>query len=158
MCNSKKLVMNLKTVIKVLFSTAFIISLVANYVLLEWAIEGSYAREAEPRYIKDIKVLSSLIDKGITSDELVRTIKEKYPDIKVNTLFNQSRHFDFSKKVYKYPIAIETGGGDTIAAIQKFGIENGVSYITTGGGSFLEYMEGKTLPAIAILEERFGKS
>ncbi len=47
------------------------------------------------------------------------------------------------------------GGGDTIAAIQKFGIENDVSYVTTGGGSFLEYMEGKTLPAIAILEERF---
>ncbi len=47
------------------------------------------------------------------------------------------------------------GGGDTIAAIQKFDIENDVSYITTGGGSFLEYMEGKTLPAIAILEERF---
>ncbi|MBS9778201.1 MAG: phosphoglycerate kinase [Gammaproteobacteria bacterium] len=47
------------------------------------------------------------------------------------------------------------GGGDTIAAIQKFGIEKDVSYITTGGGSFLEYMEGKKLPAIAILEERF---
>ncbi len=47
------------------------------------------------------------------------------------------------------------GGGDTIAAIQQFGIENDVSYITTGGGSFLEYMEGKKLPAIAILEERF---
>ncbi len=47
------------------------------------------------------------------------------------------------------------GGGDTIAAIQKFNIENDVSYITTGGGSFLEYMEGKTLPAIAILEKRF---
>ncbi len=50
------------------------------------------------------------------------------------------------------------GGGDTIAAIQKFAIENDVSYITTGGGSFLEYMEGKKLPAIAILEERFKES
>lgn len=48
------------------------------------------------------------------------------------------------------------GGGDTIAAIQQFGIENKVSYITTGGGSFLEYMEGKKLPAIEILETRFG--
>lgn len=47
------------------------------------------------------------------------------------------------------------GGGDTIAAIQQFGIENEVSYITTGGGSFLEYMEGKKLPAIEILETRF---
>ncbi len=50
------------------------------------------------------------------------------------------------------------GGGDTIAAIQQFGIENAVSYITTGGGSFLEYMEGKTLPAIEILETRFAQA
>lgn len=49
------------------------------------------------------------------------------------------------------------GGGDTIAAIQQFKIENDVSYITTGGGSFLEYMEGKKLPAIAILEQRFNQ-
>lgn len=49
------------------------------------------------------------------------------------------------------------GGGDTIAAIQQFKIENDVSYITTGGGSFLEYMEGKQLPAIAILEQRFNQ-
>ncbi len=47
------------------------------------------------------------------------------------------------------------GGGDTIAAIQQFNIADKVSYITTGGGAFLEYMEGKELPAIAILQERF---
>ncbi len=50
------------------------------------------------------------------------------------------------------------GGGDTIAAIQQFGIENDVSYVTTGGGSFLEYMEGKKLPAIEILETRFNQA
>ncbi|PIE42154.1 MAG: phosphoglycerate kinase [Gammaproteobacteria bacterium] len=49
------------------------------------------------------------------------------------------------------------GGGDTIAAIQQFGITDDVSYITTGGGAFLEYMEGKKLPAIAILEARFSQ-
>ncbi len=49
------------------------------------------------------------------------------------------------------------GGGDTIAAIQQFNITDKVSYITTGGGAFLEYMEGKQLPAIAILEERFNR-
>ena len=46
------------------------------------------------------------------------------------------------------------GGGDTLAAIEQFGIAQQVSYISTGGGAFLEYVEGKTLPAVAILEER----
>jgi phosphoglycerate kinase len=46
------------------------------------------------------------------------------------------------------------GGGDTLAAIDKYGIAEQVSYISTGGGAFLEYVEGKQLPAVAILEER----
>ena len=46
------------------------------------------------------------------------------------------------------------GGGDTIAAIQKYGIYDRISYISTAGGAFLEYLEGKTLPAVAMLEER----
>jgi phosphoglycerate kinase len=46
------------------------------------------------------------------------------------------------------------GGGDTLAAIEKYGIEDSISYISTGGGAFLEFVEGKTLPAVAVLEER----
>lgn len=46
------------------------------------------------------------------------------------------------------------GGGDTIAAIDKFGIAAKISYISTGGGAFLEFLEGKTLPAVAILQAR----
>ena len=46
------------------------------------------------------------------------------------------------------------GGGDTLAAIDKYGIADKVSYISTGGGAFLEYVEGKTLPAVAVLEQR----
>jgi phosphoglycerate kinase len=46
------------------------------------------------------------------------------------------------------------GGGDTLAAIDQFGIGDRVSYVSTGGGAFLEYVEGKILPAVAILEER----
>ncbi|EGV29931.1 Phosphoglycerate kinase [Thiorhodococcus drewsii AZ1] len=46
------------------------------------------------------------------------------------------------------------GGGDTIAAIQKYDIYDKVSYISTAGGAFLEYLEGKTLPAVAMLEAR----
>ena len=46
------------------------------------------------------------------------------------------------------------GGGDTLAAIAKYGITDRISYVSTGGGAFLEYLEGKDLPAVAILEER----
>jgi phosphoglycerate kinase len=46
------------------------------------------------------------------------------------------------------------GGGDTVAAIAKFGIEKDIGYISTAGGAFLEFLEGKTLPAVAALEAR----
>ena len=46
------------------------------------------------------------------------------------------------------------GGGDTLAAVDKYGIEKNVGYISTGGGAFLEFLEGKTLPAVAALEAR----
>jgi phosphoglycerate kinase len=46
------------------------------------------------------------------------------------------------------------GGGDTIAAIHKFGLQGGIDYISTAGGAFLEFLEGKTLPAVAALEAR----
>ena len=46
------------------------------------------------------------------------------------------------------------GGGDTLAAIEKYGIEESISYISTGGGAFLEFVEGKKLPAVDILEQR----
>ena len=46
------------------------------------------------------------------------------------------------------------GGGDTLAAIDKYGVADGISYISTGGGAFLEFVEGKKLPAVAMLEAR----
>ena len=50
------------------------------------------------------------------------------------------------------------GGGDTLAAIDKYGVEERVSYVSTGGGAFLEFLEGKTLPAVAVLERRDDES
>jgi len=46
------------------------------------------------------------------------------------------------------------GGGDTLAAIDKYGVADRISYISTGGGAFLEFVEGKTLPGVAVLEDR----
>jgi phosphoglycerate kinase len=50
------------------------------------------------------------------------------------------------------------GGGDTLAAIEKYGVEEDISYISTGGGAFLEFLEGKKLPAVSMLEERANKN
>ncbi|HEC25879.1 MAG TPA: phosphoglycerate kinase, partial [Gammaproteobacteria bacterium] len=46
------------------------------------------------------------------------------------------------------------GGGDTLAAVEKYNIADKVSYISTGGGAFLEFLEGKKLPAVAMLEAK----
>jgi len=60
--------------------------------------------------------------------------------------------------IAKSPAFSIAGGGDTLAAIEKYGIQNDVSYISTGGGAFLEFVEGKTLPAVAALERRAADS
>ena len=46
------------------------------------------------------------------------------------------------------------GGGDTLAALDRFSVREQISYVSTGGGAFLEFVEGKVLPAVAILEAR----
>lgn len=56
--------------------------------------------------------------------------------------------------IAKSPAFSVAGGGDTLAALDVFSIGDQISYISTGGGAFLEFLEGKTLPAVAILEER----
>lgn len=61
-----------------------------------------------------------------------------------------------SLAVAESPAFSIAGGGDTLAAIEKFGIGDRISYTSTGGGAFLEFLEGKTLPAVAMLERRCG--
>jgi phosphoglycerate kinase len=62
-----------------------------------------------------------------------------------------------ARAIAESPAFSIAGGGDTLAAINKYGIADKVSYMSTGGGAFLEYLEGKKLPAIEILEQRAGK-
>ncbi len=59
-----------------------------------------------------------------------------------------------AKAIAQSPAFSIAGGGDTLAAVDQFGITKDVSYISTGGGAFLEYVEGKELPAVAILKQR----
>ena len=59
-----------------------------------------------------------------------------------------------AKAIADSPAFSIAGGGDTLAAIAKFGVTDKISYISTGGGAFLEFLEGKELPAVAILAER----
>ena len=59
-----------------------------------------------------------------------------------------------AQAVARSPAFSVAGGGDTIAAIEKYGVEEDISYISTAGGAFLEFLEGKTLPAVEMLEQR----
>ena len=59
-----------------------------------------------------------------------------------------------AEAVAESPAFSIAGGGDTLAAIDRFGVADKVSYISTGGGAFLEFVEGKTLPAVAALQLR----
>lgn len=59
-----------------------------------------------------------------------------------------------AKAIAASPAFSVAGGGDTLAAIDKYGVAEGISYISTGGGAFLEFVEGKKLPAVEILEQR----
>jgi phosphoglycerate kinase len=59
-----------------------------------------------------------------------------------------------SMAIAESPAFSIAGGGDTLAAIEKYGIGDSISYTSTGGGAFLEFLEGKTLPAVAMLEKR----
>ena len=105
-----------------------------------------------------------IFDLGITS---MKAIAEKIKS--ANTiLWNgpvgvfEFKQFSEGTKLLAHAIANSSafslaGGGDTIAAIEAFGMEKDISYVSTAGGAFLEFVEGKKLPAIEILERRAKK-
>ena len=61
-----------------------------------------------------------------------------------------------ARAIARSPAFSIAGGGDTLAAVDKYGIENDIGYISTGGGAFLEFLEGKPLPAVTALMARGG--
>ena len=75
-------------------------------------------------------------------------------NILISLITQNCFQFDKTKNTKNKSLTSIAGGGDTLAAVDKYGIADKVSYISTGGGAFLEYVEGKVLPAVAVLEAR----
>ena len=117
--------------------------------------------DAVIKNIKDIELDDMIFDLGPKSMREISLKIEKAKTILWNGPIGVYEIKQFSKgtKDLAYSIANSSafslaGGGDTIAAIETFGMKKDISYITTAGGAFLEFIEGKKLPAIEILEKR----
>jgi len=117
--------------------------------------------EARTIGVDDVKDDDMIFDVGPKSSEAIAAIVAKAGTIVWNGPLGVFEFDPFAGGTERLAKAIASGpgyciagGGDTLAAIAKFGIEKDVDYISTGGGAFLEFLEGKTLPAVAILEER----
>jgi phosphoglycerate kinase len=116
--------------------------------------------KAETKSVNDVATDDLIMDVGPETSKQLNEIIAKAKTIVWNGPLGVFEFDQFSQGTESLAKAIANsdaysiaGGGDTIAAISKFNVENDISYISTGGGAFLEFLEGKKLPAIAILEE-----
>jgi len=123
--------------------------------------EFSEAAEATLKLAKDVEDDDMIFDIGPkTARQLVDIIKNA-GTIVWNGPVGVFEFSQFGEGTKEIAMAIAeskafsiAGGGDTLAAVAKYNISDDVSYISTGGGAFLEFLEGKKLPAVAILESR----
>lgn len=140
----------------------------ASLPLVTDVVCGKKFDEHEVAVIKDIKNLDSddmIFDLGPTS---MTPITEKIKHAKTilwNGPMGVFEFKQFSEGTQTLVNAVANsmafslaGGGDTIAAIEAYGMEKNISYVSTAGGAFLEFVEGKKLPAIEILERRASKT
>jgi len=116
---------------------------------------------ADVRSIHDVRADEMILDIGPDTAERISAMLQNAGTIIWNGPVGVFEYDQFGEGTRAVANAIArskafslAGGGDTLAAIEKYGVEDGISYISTGGGAFLEFVEGKTLPAVAILEER----
>jgi phosphoglycerate kinase len=128
------------------------------------ATEFSETAAATLKSVNDIKDEEQILDLGDASAEKLAEILKNAKTILWNGPVGVFEFPNFRKGTEIVANAIAdseafsiAGGGDTLAAIDLFGIEDKISYISTGGGAFLEFVEGKVLPAVAMLEERAKK-
>jgi phosphoglycerate kinase len=125
------------------------------------AKEFSARAEADVKAAADVAADDMILDIGPDTAERLSGIVEQAGTVVWNGPVGVFEFDQFGEGTKTLAQAIArsaafslAGGGDTLAAIEKYGVEEGMSYISTGGGAFLEFVEGKTLPAVAMLEAR----
>lgn len=125
------------------------------------ATEFAETAAAVIKNVADVADNEMILDVGPKTAALYAEILEKAGTIVWNGPVGVFEMAPFSKGTEALCRAVAAsgafsiaGGGDTLAAIDKYGVARDVSYLSTGGGAFLEFLEGKKLPAVAVLEER----
>jgi phosphoglycerate kinase len=125
------------------------------------AKEFSAKAEADVKDVRQVSAEDMILDIGPDSAEAMAALVGSAGTILWNGPVGVFEFPQFGEGTRTLATAIArskafslAGGGDTLAAIEKYGIEDSISYISTGGGAFLEFVEGKKLPAVEILEQR----
>jgi phosphoglycerate kinase len=125
------------------------------------AKEFSAKAEADVKDVRQVSAEDMILDIGPDSSEAMAALVASAGTILWNGPVGVFEFAQFGEGTRILATAIArskafslAGGGDTLAAIEKYGIEDSISYISTGGGAFLEFVEGKKLPAVEILEQR----
>jgi phosphoglycerate kinase len=125
------------------------------------AKEFSAKAEADVKEVKAVAADEMILDIGPDSAEAIAQLIGEAGTVLWNGPVGVFEFDQFGEGTRTLATAIArskafslAGGGDTLAAIEKYGIEDSISYISTGGGAFLEFVEGKKLPAVEILEQR----
>jgi phosphoglycerate kinase len=125
------------------------------------ATEFSAKAEADVKDVRQVSADDMILDIGPDSAEAIAKLVGSAGTILWNGPVGVFEFPQFGEGTRTLATAIArskafslAGGGDTLAAIEKYGIEDSISYISTGGGAFLEFVEGKKLPAVEILEQR----
>ncbi|MFT6916036.1 MAG: phosphoglycerate kinase [Motiliproteus sp.] len=125
------------------------------------ATEFSEAATATIKRVEDVGEDDMILDIGPESAINLATLMSKARTVIWNGPLGVFEFDQFGEGTRALSLAIANsdcfsiaGGGDTLAAVDKYGITDKISYISTGGGAFLEFVEGKILPAVAILETR----
>ena len=125
------------------------------------ATEVSETAETSTKYVEEVDEEDMILDIGPDSSRILADCLADAGTIIWNGPVGMFELEPFSRGTEVMARAVAdsrafsiAGGGDTLAAVDRFALEDGISYVSTGGGAFLEYLEGKTLPAVEILEHR----